>query len=134
MFPQSYLTSGVQKLHHKKEGENQQIMMHIFWRKGSLATSKDEKWAALYFVKTWWNHTGLMFIFHDPYSSSDLPWIYAKKIWFKEKSEKVSTIHDAIAAPIQEVKLYGTTEDEKSKWNTSEPTGQLVYADENETS
>ena len=51
MFPQSYLTSGVQKLHHKKEGENQQIMMHIFWRKGSLATSKDEKWAALYFVK-----------------------------------------------------------------------------------
>ena len=51
-----------------------------------------------------------------------------RKYGSRRKAKKVSsTIRDAIAAPIQEVKLYGTTEDEKSKWNTSEPTGQLVY-------
>ena len=72
MFPQPYPTSGVQKVHHMKQGENQQSMMqkqHIFRRLGSLATAKDEKRAALYFE----NHTGLMFIFHHPYSSSDVP-------------------------------------------------------------
>ena len=70
--PQPYSTSGVQKVHHMKQGESQQPMMqkqHIFRRKCSLATAKDEKRAALYFE----NHTGLMFIFHHPYSSSDVP-------------------------------------------------------------
>ena len=42
-----------------------------------------------------------------------------RKYGSRRKAKKVSTIHDAIAAPIQEVKQYGTTEDEKSKWNIS---------------